>query len=101
VGSSDNTWLFHADAIATFLRRDTVTCYGITLALPIIIINVILRNARIRDVRFVKERKRRKKKWFIIHKTSNRINTNYLYDVNDLLIFNEKVCLKSKLLLDT
>jgi len=58
VGSSDNTRLFHADAIATFLRRDTVTCYGITLALPIIIINVILRNARIRNVRFVKERKK-------------------------------------------
>lgn len=37
---------FHADAITHFfLRRDTATHYGIMLALPIIIVNVILRNA--------------------------------------------------------
>lgn len=48
VGSPDNTRRFHADAITTFLRRDTVTRYGIALALPIIIVNVILRNTRSR-----------------------------------------------------
>lgn len=42
VGSLDNTRRFHADAIATFLRRDTVIRYGITFTLLIMIINVIL-----------------------------------------------------------
>lgn len=67
VGSPDNTRLFHADAIATFLRRDTVTRYGITLALPIIIVNVILRNACTRDTRSLKERKGKREKLYIIY----------------------------------
>lgn len=67
VGSLDNTWRFHADVIATFLRRDTVIRYGITFTLLIIIINVnFIRNIILALVICaLKKRKRKKESWFI------------------------------------
>lgn len=66
VGSLDNTRRFHADAIVTFLRRDTVIRYGITFTLLIIIINVILYIILALVICAPKRRKRKKESWFVM-----------------------------------